>query len=190
MRRVRVQWNGLNALPGLSTFYYGVASPNVSDLVTFFTAIKALFPTGLTWTIPSSGDEIDDATGALTGGWVGSGGGTVAATATSAGYPAGVGARLQWNTGVVYAGRRVKGGTFLAPLYGNAYESNGTLTTAAIATMQTAADAWVASGVAKGVWSRPVVDPDRPARNRPGLYAAISSCTIADRVTSLRTRRY
>lgn len=190
MRRVRVEWNGLGALPGLSTFYYGVASPNVSDLVTFFTAIKALFPSGLSWTIPSSGDEIDDATGALTGGWVGSGGGTVSATATAAGYPAGVGARLQWNTGVVYDGRRVRGATFLAPLYGNAYESNGTLTTACISTLQTAADAWVASGVAKGVWSRPITGSDDPADDRPGLYAAISSCKIPDRVTSLRSRRY
>ena len=73
MRRLRVTWNGLGGLPGLSTFYYGVSTPNVSDAVTFFTAIRTLFPTGLSWDIPSSGDEIDDATGQLTGGWVGSG---------------------------------------------------------------------------------------------------------------------
>ena len=182
MRRLRVVWNGLGGLPGLSTFYYGVASPNVSDAVTFFTAIRSLFPTGLTWEIPSSGDEIDDATGTLTGGWLGTGGATVTANGGATAYAAGCGARVRWNTTVVVNGRRVKGGTFLAPLLATQYDGSGTIAAGGQATMQAAASAFAASGVAKGVWHRPSVLGS-------GVYAAINDATVPDIVTSLRSRR-
>lgn len=182
MRRLRVTWAGLGGLPGLSTFYYGVASPNVSDCVTFFTAIKGLFPAGVTWDIPSSGDEIDDATGTLTGVWAGSGGGTVTSSGAATSYAAGVGARVQWNTLVITGGRRVRGATFLAPLLGTGYDSSGTLESTGLTTMRNAATAYAASGVAKGIWHRPV-------SGSGGLYAAINSATVPDRVTSLRSRR-
>lgn len=189
MRRLRVTWNGLGGLPGLSTFYYGVASPNVSDAVTFFTAIKGLFPNGLSWDIPSTGDEIDDTTGELTGVWAGSGGGSVAASGGSLPYAAGVGARVQWNTLVISSGSRVRGATFLVPLLGSTYDSSGTVDDTKLATLRTAASAFAASGVAKGVWRRPKPAPGGIGPARPGLYAAINSATIPDRVTSLRTRR-
>lgn len=189
MRRCRVSWDGLPGLPGLSTFYFGVASPNVSALVTFFTAIKALFPSALSWTIPSSGDEIDDASGALTGGWVGSGGGTVTATGGAGAYAAGTGCQVQWQTGVVAHGRRIKGSTFLVPTVVGMYDTNGTLTSANQTTVQTAANALVASGVAWGIWQRPKKDPVSHVVTRVGLYAATNAATVPDRVTSLRTRR-
>jgi hypothetical protein len=182
MRRLRVAWEGLGGLPGLSTFYYGVATPNVSDAVTFFNAIKALFPSGLQWTIPSSGDEIDDATGQLTGGWVGSGGGSVSATGGSAGYAAGVGTRVRWDTLVIAGGRRVRGSTFLCPLVTGCYDGSGTISTTNLTTFQTAASAFAASGVAKGIWHRPV-------NGSGGLYAAINTATVPDKVTMLRSRR-
>ncbi len=183
MRRVRVEWNGLGGLPGLSTFYYGVASPNVSDLVTFFTAIKGLFPSGVSWTIPSGGDEINDADGKLTGSWVGSGGGTVVGSGGNIPYAAGTGAIVNWYTGVVVNGRRVQGRTFLAPLTYDSYDASGTIDNTKRGTLTSAVNAWVASGVAKGIWHR-------PNDNGPGLYAAINAGLVPDRVTSLRSRRY
>ena len=182
MRRLRVTWNGLGGLPGLSTFYYGVASPNVSDCVAFFTAIRGLFPSGLSWDIPSSGDELDDATGTLTGGWLGSGGATVTANGGNTPYAAGVGARVRWNTTSVVNGRRVRGATFLAPILAAQYDSSGTIAAAGQSTMQTAAAAYAASGVAKGIWHRPV-------GGSPGLYVAINDATVPDVITSLRSRR-
>lgn len=182
MRRLRVTWDGLGNLPGLSTFYYGPASPNVSDCVAFFTAIKGLFPTGLTWTIPSTGDEIEDSTGALTGTWVGSGGGTVAANGGALAFAAGTGARTIWRTGVIHRGRRVAGSTFLAPITTAQYTASGTVLASAVTTIQAAAAAFVASGVAKGVWSRPV-------GGAGGLYCAINAAETPGRVTSLRSRR-
>lgn len=182
MRRLRVAWDGFPGAPGLSTFYYGVASPNVSDCVTFFTAIKALFPPGITWTIPSSGDELDDATGTLTGAWAGSGGGQVVSSGSLGAYAAGVGALARWDTLVIHNGRRVQGRTFLAPLLASQYENNGTMASTALATLNAAVAAYAASGVAKGIWSK---------GNTPGggLYAAINTGLVVDRVTSLRSRR-
>lgn len=182
MRRVKVEWNGLGGLPGLSTFYYGVASPNVSDLVTFFTTLRPLFPTSLTWNIPQSGDELDDATGALTGGWLGSGGGSVTANGGNLPYAAGVGARVQWNTGIIVGRRRVRGTTFLAPMLGSKFDSSGTIDSAALTTLQVACSTLAASGVAKGIWHRPV-------NGTGGQYCAINDAIVPDRVTSLRSRR-
>lgn len=182
MRRLRVTWTGLGGLPGLSTFYYGVASPNVSDCVAFFNAIKSQFPTGLVWDIPSSGDELDDATGTLTGGWLGTGGGQVAATGSAASWAAGVGVRVRWDTNVINNGRRVRGGTFLTSCVAPLYDNGGSISTASLAIFQTAASNYAASGVAKGVWSRPTT-------TSPGLYAAINTATVPDKVTMLRSRR-
>ena len=169
-------------MPGLSTFYYGVASPNVSDAVTFFTAIKALFPPGLTWTIPSSGDELDSATGQLTGAWAGTGGGQVASSGSLGAYAAGVGAVGRWDTLTIHNGRRVQGRTFLAPLLASQYENNGTLATTAVTTLNAAVSAYAASGVAKGIWSKGRFPGD-------GVYASINTGIVVDRVTSLRSRR-
>lgn len=175
-------WNGLGGLPGVSTFYYGVASPNVSDAVTFFNAIKALFPNGLSWDIPSSGDEIDDSNGALTGSWLGSGGGTVTATGGSLPYAAGVGARVRWDTTTIVGRRRLRGSTFLCPILSAKFDTAGTIDSTALTTLQTAASAFAASGVAKEIWHRPV-------NGSGGTSAPINSAVVPDRVTSLRSRR-
>lgn len=183
MRRLRVSWDGLGGLPGVSTFYYGVASPNVSDCTAFFTAIKGLCPTGLTWTIPSSGDELDSANGALTGVWAGTGGGTVLASGGSTGYAAGTGMVVDWATGVIHNGRRVKGRTFICPTMRDNFTNAGVIVGTAVTTMQTAANTFAASGVAKGIWSKGRSPGD-------GIYAAISTGNAPNRVTSLRSRRY
>lgn len=189
MRRLRVTWDGLGGLPGLSTFYYGVASPNVSDAVTFFTAIKALVPAGVTWTIPASGDELDDVTGTLTGAWVGTGGGTVLSTGTLSAYAAGTGLIIKWGTGIVANGRRIQGRTFINPLVSNAFSTTGLVSSASQATVGTAASAFVASGVAKGIWHQPKPAPGGIGPARPGQYAAINSASVSATVSSLRSRR-
>ena len=48
------------------------------------------------------------------------------------GFAAGVGARVVWETGAVRNGRRVRGSTFVVPIWSSAYETNGTLHTATI----------------------------------------------------------
>lgn len=169
---------------GLSTFYWGSAglAGYPSAVLAFFNAIKAFVPTGVTWTVPSSGDLIDDATGELHGSWSISGGGTTASTGLST-YAAGVGARVVWVTGSIRGGRRVRGSTFIVPLDSGQYDADGTIKAAAVTALQNAANGYLTSVGANGlVWSRP----------RTGLAGAgvpISSALVPDKVSWLRGRR-
>lgn len=182
LNRIRVEWSGLTGLPGISTFYVGSADSDISELVTFFTAIRGLFPSGLSWTIPSDGDQIDDATGALTGTWIGTGGGTVTANAPGLNYAAGVGARVRWLTPAVVGGRRLRGATFLTHLASTNYDAQGTILSAALTTIQTAATALATSGSPFMVWHRPV-------NGVGGSSVAMNAAIVPDRVAWLRTRK-
>lgn len=169
---------------GLSTFYWGSSglAGYPSAVLAFFNAIKALVPGGVTWTVPSSGDLIDDATGELHGTWSISGGGAVASTGIST-YASGVGARVVWVTGAIRGGRRVRGSTFIVPLTTAQYDADGTIQSTAAATIKSAADAYLTSvGVNALVWSRP----------RTGLAGSgvpIASTLVPDKVSWLRGRR-
>lgn len=182
--RIPVVWTGLTALPGVSVFYWDfTVSPDVSDLVTFFDDIKNRFPTGLSWQIPGSGDQIEDSTGALGGSWIATGSGTVSATGGTSSYAAGVGMRVKWRTSGIFNGRRVVGSTFLAPMLGSIFDTDGTPSSAVVSSVQTAADALVTNG-GLVIWSRPVPGGSNGDSN------AVTAAVTPDRATSLRSRRY
>lgn len=182
LRRIYVSWVGATGLPGVSVFYAPSATDAGADLQTFFNAIKGLIPAVTTITIPTSGDTIDDATGALNGAWTGGTGGAVACTG-GGNYFAGVGAYINWQTNGIVNSRRLKGRTFICPLTVNQSDSNGTLLAAAVTTLTTAAGVLAASGHID-IWHRP---------SAPGASDGASSLVVAalvpDQVTSLRTRR-
>jgi len=182
MKRVYVVWNGATGLPGVSVMYGGTASDPTGDILTFFNAVKAFFPTGLTWQVPNSGDLVNDTNGALTGGWTGTGGGTVTATGAGA-YAAGCGCYVNWGTAGIVGGRRLRGRTFLAPLITGTYDSSGTITNANLTTIQAAATALAAASKLL-VWHRP-----SSAGAGDGQAFVITSGLVPDQVTSLRTRR-
>lgn len=180
--RYRVIWNGLAGLPGISTFYFGSAGDPAPDLHTFFSAIATKFPTGLSWSFPTSYDILDDTTGQLTGTGTSAGAATVS-PAGGANYAAAVGGCVHWRTAVAVNGRRVKGTTFLVPLVQGSYD-NGTLDSTVVTTIQTAANALVAStmGQVMKVYSRP----------RPGHGFGVSQVTgasVPDECVVLRSRR-
>ena len=182
IRRYRVDWSGLTGLPGYSTFYCGSAITLGSELSTFFNAIKNQFPAPLTFTIPNSGDLIDDATGELTGAWSGSGG-TAPASSSSGAYMAGTGAYIQWNTGSIVNGRRLKGRTFLCPLKSDNADSSGNISSAAHAVLDPALATLVAAGKVM-VWHRPT-----SPGGSDSVAIVAGSASIAPSVTSLRSRR-
>lgn len=182
LRRVEVTWTGLTGLPGLSVFYTDAASDVTTNLGTFFNAIKGAFPTGLSWSIPSTGDEVDVATGLLTGSWTGGTAATVAAGPNTP-YAAGVGAFIRWGTPLIIGGRRLKGRTFLAPLLSSLYDASGTIDNANLGTLQSAASTLAAAGK--------LVTWHRPSTLAPsgGASATITSAQVPDQVTWLKTRR-
>lgn len=183
IRRIPVLWGGIPGMPGYSLFYTEAASDATADVVAFFNAIKALFPASLQWSIPPAGDTLDDATGALTGTWVGAGAGIVTGTGPGA-YAAGTGAWARWNTNAIIGRRRLRGRTFLCPLVSSSgYDTSGTLLTSAVTTLQAACAALAATGKLV-VWHRP------SDTGGLGSSSLIVSSAVPDQVTSLRSRRY
>lgn len=183
IRRIRVLWGGIPGMPGYSLFYASAAADATADLVTYFNAIKARFPSGLSWTVPPTGDTLDDATGTLNGSWSGAGAGIVTSTGTGA-YAAGVGAYSAWVTNAIVGGRRLRGRTFLAPLLGTNYDNTGTIDPTQLTTFATATSTLAATGKLV-VWHR----PSGPGASN-GSSSLITAGVVPDVVTSLRSRRF
>ena len=95
----------------------------------------------------------------------------------------GVGARVEWITGVVFNGRRVRGRTFLVPLAKSRFEGPGMLTSGCVSVLQAAASALV-SATDLRIWSRPSGAP-----GALGGSALVSAAVVPDQVSWLRSRR-
>lgn len=183
MDRLRVAWSGTGLVgPGLTTFYFAGASANPGAVKTFFTSIAAMCYSGITWTIPNSGDVIDSETGNLTGAWSGSGGGTVTGSGATA-YVQGAGLRVRWDTAGIFRGRRVRGSTYITSLVTGTFDASGVPQASTRSTLQTAASALVtAAGGNLVVWSRPV-------GGTAGEANAVTSASVPAALSWLRTRR-
>ena len=182
IRRYRVLWGGIGGTPGYSLFYANAAGALASDLVTFFNAIKSQCPGPLQWDVPISGDTLDDATGTINGGWTDVGGGVVTATGSGS-YAAGTGVFIRWATGAIVNGRRLVGRTFICPINGGGYDSNGTAGGTTLSTIGGAATTLAAAGKLV-VWHRPA-----PGGGGGGSSSLVTAGTVPDQVTSLRSRR-
>lgn len=185
--RFRLVWSGTPITGGGATSFYSAnLAPGAfsTALRNFFAGQNGLFPVGLTITFPSSGDLIDESTGALTGTWSAAAPVNVSGSGTGA-YAAGVGMRVTWNTAGVTRRRRVRGTTFLVPMKASEYDTDGTISSAAKTSVETGAAALVAadSGSLR-IWTRP---------SAPGLSDGhahpVLSATVPDMVAWLRSRR-
>lgn len=182
IRKVVVTWSGLSGLPGYSVFYGTAAMTDVSPIANFFGSFDQYFPSNLAWSVPSGGDEIDDATGTLLGDWAGTGAAVVTGTGGGAAdHASGVGGMVQWRTAAVVGGRRLRGRTFLTHMISSAYDNGGNIDTAALTAFSTGANLVVAAGEFV-VWHR-------PQGGSGGSSAVMSGSAIPDRVSWLRTRR-
>lgn len=192
IHRIRCVWTGFPGAPGISTFYSIDAPLDLTRLHGFFQNITGLLPSVVTISIPNSGDIIDEVTGNLLGGWSGGSAATSTGTATNV-YAGPAGAAVTWQTGAVVDAHRVRGRTYLVPLDAGAFDSNGTLTSTAVATLQGAAGSLL-TGTFFVVWHRPraarAATGTLPALSaHPGSDVNITAATVADKVAILRSRR-
>lgn len=186
MHRISVAWQNWPGAPGVSQLFMtgGIVQANVDAVRSFFNAMVGVLPSGLTIQVPSIGDDLDDATGKIVGAWnVATTPPVVTGTATGA-YPGNAGAVIHWQTALVKNGRRVRGRTFIVPLSSaTAYESNGSLSSTTITTLQTAANGLVTALTPNFcVWHR-------PTGFSGGEFASIASAKVPDLAVSLRSRR-
>lgn len=183
--RLRVSLTG-NPVTGPSVMtFYNSEPGNVgfADAVeTFLTSCVGQFPFNLQFTVPSNGDILESTTGALIGAWTDPGTGGVVSTSGAANWTQGVGGRVVWNTSGIFNGRRVRGSTFMVPLWSGAYEGAGGLVSGTISTFQTAANALVAAWPELCIWSRPTTGTN-------GEINLVTSATVPDAVSWLRSRR-
>lgn len=190
LNRLVINWQGpMVKGTAVSVLHYSGAegdSPPVAAVVSAFNAVKTLFPIGLSWTIPGSGDKIDDTTGNLDGVWASAGGATVSATG-AAQCAGGVGVCIGWTTGGIVTGtkgpRKLRGRTFLVPLTYGVYDSDGTIEPGALGTLRTFANSLQASGPL-AVWHRPTT----PTSSDGNSYGVIAN-QIRDKVAILTSRR-
>jgi hypothetical protein len=185
MNRVRVVWSNWPGAPGYSNFYVGTTITDHTPIRTFFNALTTYLPAAVTITVPTSGDQISEATGAITGSYSATvTGGAVNGSAGNTGvYAGGSGAVCEWQTSLIVAGRRPLGKTFIVPSYGAAFDANGSLAAGYITALQNAGTALISalSGELK-VWSRP-----RPSL--AGANATVTACRVPDLAVALRSRR-
>lgn len=102
---------------------------------------------------------------------------------SNAAYAAPAGVCINWLTGLVHQGRRVRGRTFLVPLAGGAMDTNGTLLTTSLTNFRNAAAAYVASAANPCIWARP--DPG----TTNGAAFAVAAGAVLDKAAVLTSRR-
>lgn len=117
IERVRVAFTGFPGGPGVSTFYASNAGAMTGALWNMYDNLKTRMPANVAIQVETAGDTIDADTGALTGSW--SIAPLVQLFGTQPGaYSAPSGAALTWLTNTVLNGSRVRGRTFVVPLWG------------------------------------------------------------------------
>jgi hypothetical protein len=182
IRKLPVAWQTGAGGVGVSVFYTAFGTDATVEVAAFFNAIKAFFPSGVSWNVPSSGDVVDEVTGLITGAWTAGTAASIVGTGAGA-YAAGTGVYVRWQTGGIVGGRRVKGRTFLCPLIVSAYQTDGTILDASLATMNTAVNTLAAAGKLN-IWHRPTA---KGAND--GSTHLVTAGSGPDHVTSLRSRR-
>jgi hypothetical protein len=198
LQRVRLPWTGFPGGPGISTFYFTDTATPTGALRTFMQAAMNYCPISVTVSFPTTGDKIESTTGDIVGAW--SAGPTTAVTGqvAAAPYSASSGLCVDWLTGSIVNGRRPMGRTFIVPISGDTYQSDGTIADAKRTVLETAGQALIASlGPNFVVWTRPFpgepekpgppVIPAKPAR--PGASSAVVGCRVPDKAVVLRSRR-
>ena len=179
--RVRSVWSGFPGGPGVSTMYFLDVATAVASVHTFWNDIKGLLPSDVNIQVENAGDIIEDSTGALTGAWtadaVSGVGGTDSGT-----YTAPAGACINWNTETIGTHRRLRGRTFIVPLGGACYQTDGSIGGTSLTNLRENSAALVAAQSASFVvWHR--------GTGTDGTNGLVTSASVHDMSAVLTSRR-
>jgi len=195
-----MKWTGFNGAPGYSVMHFrdftagdGAGGADTQPLAQgaaqrvydFFFAIRSLLPAPVRLDVEPDVDVLEDTTGELLNSFgitppaVISG--TVAGT-----YSAASGAVVNWRTGGIRAGRKIRGRTFIVPIAASQYDAAGQLATASRTTLTTAAAALAAQTGSPdlGVWARPTA-----AGASDGKWSVVTGSNVPSIAAILRSRR-
>lgn len=190
IHRVQAVWSGFQGAPGYSSFYFrpftggGDVDLALNRVRDFFAEWRALLPTGVSIQVQSTVEEVDETTGMLTGYLDGAEVDPVNTSTSGADFAGPAGAVVNWLTGTVRNGRRMRGRTFLVPLNTNAYDTDGTLTSNALGDIRAGADLLLANE-----FEQELVVWGRPNGGSPGEAASVTGHRVPDMAAVLRSRR-
>lgn len=192
--QLQVTWKGLPGGDGFSFFYVRSTAASISPLPTFFDALKAFFPSRLSWVINPFWKLIDETNGKMTGAGGGGPQPTITATGPDA-FPPNAGAQVRWETPDFVNGRRVKGRTYLVPMCGSFFGSNGLFTANTAGQINAAADVMRSAYTGNlVVWSRPLFEKDANGNptdvlKRAGSVHTVTTTVCPTKVVTLNGRR-
>lgn len=201
---VTALWTGFTGAPGYSKFHFAELS-GASACNAAGAAVRAFFFADVghlmtNWQIQIQGivQSFDVGTGDLVGEQVMT---TVPAAVVGTVpntniYAGGSGYVVNWTTGGVHAGRKIRGRTFFVPIMSTAFSNDGTIISSLITAMQSAGQALIADAATELVvwskfWDKKQGDPplDVPPKQVGGSITTVNGCIIPDRAAQLRTRR-
>lgn len=200
MLRVRSEWTGFSGAPGYTNLFFrdfNGGDPSGGDFDTataqaaaaktfqFWEAISNLLPTVVRIDVDAQVDVIESTSGDLVNSF------SVVPEAPVGGdapgpYSGASGAVINWRTGGIRNGRRIRGRTFVVPLSNGAYGNDGQLTPATRTTLQNAANALsVSTGTPDlGVFARPT-----SSTANDGDWSVATSASVPSLAAVLRSRR-
>jgi hypothetical protein len=194
--RVKLNWTGFIGAPGYTNLYFSEfnetgyvqadADGAVSKASTFATQLRDYLPAAVTIGVDPTVEIVQSDTGDLVGFFstTPAAAGPGALTGT---YSAASGACISWGTNGIRNGRRIRGRTFVVPLGGSAYESNGTLAPAAVSALTSYANALKNNTTGRGdfgIWARPTT---KTATD--GVWYPAQTVSVKDKAAVLRSRR-
>lgn len=191
---------GYTGAPGYTKIHLGEINTSVdansagAAFRAFLDALKAFWVVGWNYTITPTVQQYDVSTGKLVS-EVGmttpptAVNGTVTAGTGAAAYAGGTGLVLNWVTGVIVNGRKVRGRTFIVPVVQGLFSTDGTISSATITTCQAAGATFIgALSTHMQVWSRQF-DNAKPPNQIGGQVHDVQTILVPDRAAQLRTRR-
>ncbi len=189
--RVKIRWSGFTGSPGYTVLHFAAATdPTQAGAQAaydrareFCTRIASALPSVVRLNVEGQVEIVDESTAQLQDMYSVTTVTAVAGTGTG-GFSASTGACITWETGEVKNGRRVRGRTFVVPMSGTMYDTDGTLTSAALTDLQDAALYLSGGGFEFGILSRPSSEGAGD-----GSFHTVSSGRISDKTAMLRSRR-
>lgn len=195
MARITVNWTGFAGAPGYTNLHFrdfaggGVTQAVVDNAIarvdTWLDAWLNHMPITVNLGINPSVEVIEDTTNTLVDFMTGTPD-TPRVGFINGSYSAVSGACVNWSTAGIRNGRRVRGRSFMIPLAGTAYGSDGTLDAGVLNSVRAATDVLIntAEEGDLGVYSRPST---KVAAD--GAWHVVSAFTIPDRASILKSRR-
>jgi len=194
------QWTGFPGATGYTNFYFQATASDAFEALAvcnqgrvFFQQCTSMLPDNVTINVQTDCRLIEDTTGDLINIFTVSGISAVHGTGGPGGYAGASGGCVDWLTGAIHGKHLMVGRTFVVPITSGFYENNGTLSTGAVTTLATAAEAMrTQAGPLFGVWGRPRKAKTVDGVTVPALvgawHPAIAS-RVPDKAVVLRSRR-